>query len=89
MAPDLLPETAAASRADGFDQPPSPVAQGESHPRVPKEEAHQVLDARKQAGKTAELQSYPPEGHGFERREDRIDALQRTVGWFEKYPKPR
>jgi dipeptidyl aminopeptidase/acylaminoacyl peptidase len=64
----------------------------ESDPQVPKEEAHQVFDARKQAGKTVELHSYPQrreEGHGFERREDRIDALRRTLGWFEKYPKPR
>ena len=58
-------------------------------PRVPKVEAQQVFDALKQTRTIVELHSYPQEGHGFERREDRIDALQRTVGWSEKYLKPR
>jgi dipeptidyl aminopeptidase/acylaminoacyl peptidase len=30
---------------------------------------------------------YPGEGHGFFKREDQIDALERTVAWFEKYLK--
>lgn len=30
---------------------------------------------------------YPGEGHGFFKREDEIDALERTVAWFEKYLK--
>jgi dipeptidyl aminopeptidase/acylaminoacyl peptidase len=30
---------------------------------------------------------YPNEGHGFEKRENRIDAIRRMVAWFEKYLK--
>jgi hypothetical protein len=30
---------------------------------------------------------YPAEGHGFEKRENQIDALTRLVGWFDKYLK--
>ena len=32
---------------------------------------------------------YPNEGHGFAKRENQIDALQRTVDWFDKYLKPQ
>jgi dipeptidyl aminopeptidase/acylaminoacyl peptidase len=31
---------------------------------------------------------YPQEGHSFSKRENQIDALKRTVDWFEKYMKP-
>jgi len=63
------------------------LLQGENDPRVPKEEAQQVFDALKAAGKTVELHYYPQEGHGFEKRENRIDALLRIVEWFTKYLK--
>lgn len=29
------------------------------------------------------------EGHGFEKRENRIDAVQRTLQWFDKYLKTK
>jgi dipeptidyl aminopeptidase/acylaminoacyl peptidase len=28
---------------------------------------------------------YPGEGHGFYKRENQIDALERTVAWFDRY----
>jgi Prolyl oligopeptidase family len=31
---------------------------------------------------------YPNEGHGFVKRENQIDALERTIAWFEWYLKP-
>jgi dipeptidyl aminopeptidase/acylaminoacyl peptidase len=30
---------------------------------------------------------YEGEGHGFARRENQIDAITRTVAWFDKYLK--
>jgi dipeptidyl aminopeptidase/acylaminoacyl peptidase len=39
----------------------------------------------KQEGRTVDVHYYPQEGHGFAKRENQIDALKRTVDWFEKY----
>ncbi|HUA16604.1 MAG TPA: S9 family peptidase [Verrucomicrobiae bacterium] len=63
------------------------VLQGENDPRVPKEEAQQVVDLLKKDGKTVDVHYYPNEGHGFEKRENRIDAIRRMVAWFDKYLK--
>ena len=63
------------------------VLQGDNDPRVPKEEAEQVVDLLKRAGKTVDAHYYPNEGHGFEKRENQIDAIKRTIGWFDKYLK--
>jgi dipeptidyl aminopeptidase/acylaminoacyl peptidase len=38
-------------------------------PRVPKEEAVQVVDLLKKDGKIVDAHYYPNEGHGFEKRE--------------------
>jgi len=63
------------------------VLQGDNDPRVPKEEAIQVVNLLKQDGKTVDAHYYPNEGHGFTKRENRIDALRRTVEWFDRYLK--
>ena len=61
------------------------VLQGENDPRVPKEEAQQVVDLLKNDSKTVDVHYYSNEGHGFEKRENRIDAVRRMVAWFDKY----
>ncbi len=63
------------------------VLQGENDSRVPKEEAAQVVDLLKKDGKIVEAQYYANEGHGFEKRENQIDSIRRTVNWFDKYLK--
>lgn len=63
------------------------VLQGENDPRVPKEEAEQVVDLLKKDGKTVEAHYYANEGHGFSKRENQIDAIRRTLDWFDKYLK--
>jgi dipeptidyl aminopeptidase/acylaminoacyl peptidase len=63
------------------------VLQGANDPRVPKEEAEQVVDLLKKDGKTVDVHYYANEGHGFEKRENRIDAIRRSVEWFDKYLK--
>jgi len=70
------------------EKAPLLVLQGENDIRVPKEQSDQVVSILKQAGRTVEVHYYPQEGHGFAKRENQIDALQRTVDWFEKYMKP-
>jgi dipeptidyl aminopeptidase/acylaminoacyl peptidase len=63
------------------------VLQGDNDPRVPKEEAEQVVALLKKDGKTVDAHYYPNEGHGFEKRENQIDSIRRTVAWFDKYLK--
>lgn len=65
------------------------VLQGDNDPRVPKEEAVQVVDLLKKDGKTVDAHYYPNEGHGFEKRENQIDSIRRTVEWLDKYVKGR
>jgi dipeptidyl aminopeptidase/acylaminoacyl peptidase len=36
---------------------------------------------------TVESHYYSNEGHGFSKRENQIDALERTVGWLDRYLK--
>ncbi len=63
------------------------VLQGENDIRVPKEEAEQVVRIYQQEGKVVDAHYYPEEGHGFAKRENQIDAIRRTVAWFDKYLK--
>jgi dipeptidyl aminopeptidase/acylaminoacyl peptidase len=63
------------------------VLQGDNDPRVPREEAEQVVDILTKDGKTIAAHYYANEGHGFAKRESRIDAARRTVEWFDKYLK--
>lgn len=62
--------------------------QGDNDIRVPKVEAVQVTKILTDAGKITEAHYYANEGHGFAKRENQIDAIQRTLAWFEKYLKP-
>ena len=63
------------------------VLQGDNDIRVPKEEAEQVVAVLKGEGRTVDAHFYPNEGHGFAKLENVVDALQRTIDWFEKYLK--
>jgi dipeptidyl aminopeptidase/acylaminoacyl peptidase len=61
------------------------LLQGENDIRVPKEEAEQIVSTLRAQGNTVEVHYYPQEGHGWRKREDQIDALRRTVAWFNQY----
>jgi dipeptidyl aminopeptidase/acylaminoacyl peptidase len=61
------------------------VLQGDNDPRVPKEEAQQVVDSLRKDGKIVDAHYYADEGHGFAKRENNIDAIKRTVDWFDRY----
>jgi len=60
------------------------VLQGENDIRVPKEEAEQVVDILRREGRTVDVHYYPAEGYGFLKRENQIDAMKRTIAWFDK-----
>ena len=61
------------------------VLQGENDPRVPRSEAEQVVKALRDSGKPHEYHVYPGEGHGFRLTENRIDALRRSLDWFDRH----
>jgi dipeptidyl aminopeptidase/acylaminoacyl peptidase len=61
------------------------VLQGDRDPRVPKEEAEQVVDVLRKEGRVVDVHYYPNEGHGFAKRENQIDSIRRTIAWFEQY----
>ncbi len=65
------------------------VLQGDNDIRVPKEEAEQVVATLKAAGGTVDAHYDPNEGHGFSKRENQIDAIRRTLAWFDQYLKNR
>lgn len=46
-----------------------------------------MVSILKRAGKTVDAHYYPNEGHGFSKRENQIDAIQRVVAWFDRYLK--
>ena len=71
----------------GDEKTPLLVLQGTNDIRVPKEEAEQVVEILKKNGRTVAAHYYEAEGHGFSKRENQIDSLQRTVEWFDKYLK--
>jgi dipeptidyl aminopeptidase/acylaminoacyl peptidase len=68
-------------------QAPLLVLQGDNDIRVPKEEAEQIVKILQDAGKTVDVHYYPNEGHGFAKRENQVDAIHRTIAWFDKYLK--
>jgi dipeptidyl aminopeptidase/acylaminoacyl peptidase len=71
------------------EKAPLLLLQGENDVRVPKEEAEQIVDRLRAKGNIVEARYYPQEGHGWRKREDQIDALRRTVDWFDRYLKSK
>jgi dipeptidyl aminopeptidase/acylaminoacyl peptidase len=61
------------------------VLQGENDPRVPRNEAEQVVKALRDGGKVHEYHVYAGEGHGFRVTENRIDSLRRALDWFDQH----
>jgi len=67
------------------EKAPLLVLQGDNDPRVPKEEAQQVVEILKNEGRVVDAHYYPNEGHGFVKRENQIDSIRRTIAWFDHY----
>jgi dipeptidyl aminopeptidase/acylaminoacyl peptidase len=67
------------------EKAPLLVLQGDNDPRVPKEEAQQVVDILKKEGRVVDVHYYANEGHGFAKRENQIDSIRRTIDWFDRY----
>jgi dipeptidyl aminopeptidase/acylaminoacyl peptidase len=61
------------------------VLQGARDVRVPLSQAEAIGAVMRDRGTEFDLHVYPDEGHGFVRTENRIDALRRTLDWFESH----
>lgn len=53
--------------------------------RCPVEETRQIAEAVRSAGGTVEVKIYENEGHGFGRRENRIDAFRRVADFLRRH----
>lgn len=65
------------------------VLHGDNDPVVPLKDSEQVVEILRKEGRIVEAHYYSNEGHSLEKREDRIDSIQRRVAWFDRYLKRR
>ena len=61
------------------------IMQGASDPRVPAGEAIQIHDALERRGVACSLMIFPDEGHGAQKRENRVLMLGGAIAFFEKH----
>jgi dipeptidyl aminopeptidase/acylaminoacyl peptidase len=70
-------------------QTPLLILHGEEDPQVPPYESAQFVQALKKHGKTFVYFTYPGEPHGFRKRENRLDAWTKELGFLRKYLNPQ
>ncbi|HEY0405165.1 MAG TPA: S9 family peptidase, partial [Pyrinomonadaceae bacterium] len=66
-------------------QTPTLFLHGEQDNDVHITQAEEMYMALKRRGIDTVLVRYPREGHGLREPRHRVDALERTIGWFDKY----
>ncbi len=64
---------------------PTLFLHGEQDHDVHMSDAEQMYVALRRRGVDAQLVRYPREGHGFQEPRHRIDALERTIEWLDRY----
>jgi acetyl esterase/lipase len=85
----MLREISPLFRADRI-RAPLLVIHGRNDPRVPFEEAEQIVTTLKGLGRTVELLEYADEGHGFHRRVNRLEGWARAAEFLERHvPHPK
>ena len=63
------------------------VIQGANDPRVLKVESDELVEAARENGATVEYVVFDDEGHGFQKRENRIEASQAYLDFLDTYLK--
>jgi dipeptidyl aminopeptidase/acylaminoacyl peptidase len=66
-------------------QTPLLLIHGEQDNDVHITQAEEMYMALKRRGVETVLVRYPREGHGFREPQHRLDALERTIGWFDRF----
>lgn len=64
---------------------PVQIIAGANDPRCPLEESLQAKKELERLGKQVEFKHYDDEGHGFSKRENRVDANMRMLRFIEKH----
>ncbi|MDQ1080108.1 prolyl oligopeptidase family serine peptidase [Pseudoroseomonas cervicalis] len=82
----LLQRLSPLNRADRIACPLL-VAQGLTDPRVPPYESEQIVDALKQRRIPVEYLTFPDEGHGFTKRDNRRRVYNAVLGFFSRHLK--
>jgi dipeptidyl aminopeptidase/acylaminoacyl peptidase len=67
---------------------PLMVIHGANDPRVPVEEAEQIVSTLRSRGREVEYLRYEDEGHGLAKAKNRADAWPKVVRFFEKHMGP-
>jgi dipeptidyl aminopeptidase/acylaminoacyl peptidase len=65
------------------------IAHGDNDPRVPVYEARQLYDKLQSLGKPVEILTFPDEGHGFRKENNRITFAERLTAFLSQHLKPR
>ncbi|HEV7127731.1 MAG TPA: S9 family peptidase [Ktedonobacterales bacterium] len=81
---DFLRELSPLFKADNITTPLL-VLHGANDPRVPVNEAQQIVAAVRARGKPAELLLFPDEGHFMLRQSTQLTAYPAIGDWFERY----
>ncbi len=68
-------------------QTPTLLIHGEQDNDVHITQAEEMYTALRQRGVESVLVRYPREGHGFREPRHRVDALERTLAWFDRFLK--
>ncbi len=61
------------------------ILHGQNDPRVPVSEAKQMFNSLKKNGVPVDLIIYNDEGHGLEKKENRIDAYKKITNFLQKH----
>jgi dipeptidyl aminopeptidase/acylaminoacyl peptidase len=64
---------------------PTLILVGERDVECPVPQSQEFHHALRTLGVTSQMMVYPGEGHGLSRPEHRRDALERSVGWFDRF----
>jgi dipeptidyl aminopeptidase/acylaminoacyl peptidase len=64
---------------------PTLIVVGDRDGECPMPQSYELWHALRYFRVPTELVVYPDEGHGFHKESDRINVLERALGWFDKY----
>ncbi|MEA4921515.1 MAG: S9 family peptidase [Clostridiaceae bacterium] len=81
---DILRKVSPIAKIDDI-QAPLMVIQGRNDPRVPAEEAEQVVSALRQKGHTVEYICYDDEGHGISKVKNQLDCYPKMAAFLKRY----
>jgi dienelactone hydrolase len=85
--PEEYAVRSAVNYADSI-QAPVLLIHGENDEIVPVDQAREMYDALRKAGKTAELKIFPGQGHGVTGSEAREEVWRLTFEWLDRYMPP-